>query len=44
MDDAMPEFAEAFGYTPTEFRALSFADYRRLMRHLAENPPKRGLL
>jgi hypothetical protein len=32
----MPVFAEAFGYTPTEFRAITYRDYVRLVRHLNE--------
>jgi hypothetical protein len=30
----MPAFAEMFGYTPTEYRALSFADWWSLRRYI----------
>lgn len=29
-------FAEAFGYTPGEFRALRFADFQLLVKHLGD--------
>ena len=29
-------FAEVYGYTPSEFRALQFRDFRRLTKHLAD--------
>ena len=32
----MPVFAESFGYTPSEFRALKYRDFHRLVRHLEE--------
>jgi hypothetical protein len=34
--DAMGVFAEAFGFTPEEFRAISMEDRRRLVRYLRE--------
>lgn len=32
----MGPFAETFGYTPAEFRALAFADFQRLTKHLID--------
>lgn len=32
----MGAFAEVFGYTPDQYRALSFTDYERLLRYLEE--------
>lgn len=36
----MPVFAEAFGYTPAEFRAIRHVDFVALTQHLAERAEK----
>jgi len=36
IDEDMAAFASAFGYTPTEFRDLTYRDYKRLRASLTK--------